>query len=376
MNIGIDAHMLGHHETGNETYIFELVQALTELDQTDQFFIYVEQPAALPDEVTRRANVHIRELETRSPAPRLLSELPRRAGQDRLDLLHVTYNAPLRLHRSCALVVTVHDISFTRFPQFFSRRDRLVLGTLVPRSVRAAKQVITDSDSAKRDLLAEYRLPADKVTVTYYAAGPQFRSIADPMQLENVRAKYNTSERFILTVGNLQPRKNIERLVAAFAQAKQEYHLPHRLVIVGQTQWRGSAVAAAVQAQGLASEVLLTGYVPDEDLIGLYSAAEIFVYPSLYEGFGLPVLEAMACGAPVIASNIGPLPEITGGAARLVDPYQVDDIACALGELGNNAVLRAQRREAGLARATKFSWTRTAEQTLEVYKRAVNSNVS
>ena len=181
--------------------------------------------------------------------------------------------------------------------------------------MHAAQQVITDTENAKRDLVQTYHLSPDKITVTHYAAGAQFRRISDQDSLNAIRARYGTGERFILAVGNLQPRKNLERLIQALAHAKAEGGLPHKLVIVGQRAWRDAPILKA--AQGLANEVLLTGYVPADDLPLLYNAAEVFVYPSLYEGFGLPVLEAMACGTPVIASNVSSLPEIAGDAAQI-----------------------------------------------------------
>lgn len=368
MNIGIDAHMLGHNETGNETYILELVRALARRESHDTFLVYVEKPDALPTEVRTAPHIRIVPYMTRSGARRLLRELPQRAAQDNLDVLHISYNAPLHLPAHCALVVTVHDISFEHFPEFFSLHLRTFLHASVPRSARAAQMVITDTASAKHDLVMTYQLAPDKIAVTHYAAAPQFRHITDPAAVQVIRTRYNTGSRFILAVGNLQPRKNLERLIEAFAQAKREYALPHKLVIVGQRLWREAPILQA--ARELGENVILTGYVPAEDLPLMYNAAEIFVYPSLYEGFGLPVLEAMACGTPVITSNVSSLPEIAGDAAHLVDPYSVAEIATALVRVSQDAAYRAELSERGLAQARLYSWERTAQQTLEVYHAA------
>jgi glycosyltransferase involved in cell wall biosynthesis len=366
MNIGIDAHMLGHRETGNETYILQLTQALTEVDDQDDFFVAAEDRELLSPDIRRRRNVHVLELRTRSAVFRLLVELPGLARRHRFDVLHCTYHVPPRC--PCPLVVTVHDISFERHPEFFSIRDRFVLGTLVPHSVRQAHQVITDTEFAKRDLMEIYHLPANKINVTNYAAGQQFHPIQDLDLLSDVRKRYQTSDRFILTVGNLQPRKNLVRLVNAYAQMKQAHGLAHKLVIVGQSAWKSSAVFKAVETNGLDDDVFFTGFIPAEDLPLLYTAAQVFVYPSLYEGFGLPVLEAMACGTPVITSNSSSLPEIAEGAARLVDPRNTDDLAAALVQVLSDQGLQKEMREKGLARARTFSWERTAHQTLEVYR--------
>ncbi|HZQ10525.1 MAG TPA: glycosyltransferase family 1 protein [Anaerolineae bacterium] len=369
MNIGIDAHMLGHNETGNETYVLELVRALAVRDPGDTFFVYVENPHALSPEITNAAQVRVVPYATRSGARRLVWELSRRAAQDCLDVLHLSYNAPLHVPPACALVVTIHDISFEHFPQFFSRRLRAFLRVSVPRSAYAAQHIITDTESAKRDLVNTYRLPPDKITVTHYAAGAQFHPISDPAALNAVRARYNTGDRFILAVGNLQPRKNLERLMRAFALAKQHAALPHKLVIVGQRLWRAAPILQA--ARGMPDQVILTGYVPATDLPLLYNAADVLAYPSLYEGFGLPVLEAMACGTPVITSNVSCLPEIAGDAAHLINPRSVQDIADALVRVTTDTAYRGELGRRGVARAQLFSWERTAQQTLAVYYSAI-----
>lgn len=367
LRIGIDAHMLGSRETGNETYIRGLLTGLTGCAGDECFFVYVEHPDALPFVVRDHPRIRVIPLASRSSIRRLGWELPRRAHLDRLDVLHVTYNAPLRLPRTCARVVTIHDLSFEHFPEFFAPHLRLLLKLSVPRSARAADAVLVDSEFVKRDLVATYRLAPDKIAVTHAAVEAEFRRVDEAAALDPIRAKYRTGARFILGVGNLQPRKNWLRLIEAFAQAKQEHRLPHTLVIVGPRAWQSEQVVAA--AQGLDDAVVFTGYVPTSDLVLLYNAAEVFVYPSLYEGFGLPVLEAMACGTPVITSNVSALPEIAGDAALLVNPYATQDIAAALVRVVSDEAYRAELRARGLARAREFSWERTAAQTLPVYRK-------
>jgi glycosyltransferase involved in cell wall biosynthesis len=368
MRIGVDAHMLGLNETGNETYVFELLRALASLTLDDRILVYVERPEALPAEFKHAPHISIVPYRTKSGTRRLLLELPRLAARDRLDVLHISYNAPLHLPVHCALVVTVHDISFEHFPRFFSRRLRAFLRTSVPRSVRAAQHVITDTENAKWDIVKTYRLSPDKITVTHYAAGAHFRVINDAAQLRAIRAKYKTGDRFVLAVGNLQPRKNWERLIRAFARAAGDGALPHKLVMVGQRHWQNAPILEA--AGRLGEQVVITGYVSPDDLLLLYNAAEVFAFPSLYEGFGLPVLEAMACGTPVITSNVSSLPEIAGDAALLVDPYREQQIAEALARMMQDEGFRAELGARGLARAREFSWDRTARQTLEVYHTA------
>jgi glycosyltransferase involved in cell wall biosynthesis len=204
-----------------------------------------------------------------------------------------------------------------------------------------------------------------KIRVTPYAAHTRFRVLPDRSLLSQVKSKYKTSNHFILAVSNMQPRKNLSRLMQAFARARQQHGIPHKLVLVGQQLWLTENDLA--QARILGDSVVLTGYVPDADLPLLYNAADVFAYPSLYEGFGLPVLEAMACGTPVITSNLSSLPEVAGDAALLVNPYSVEEMSDALVQVLTNGALKTSLRERGLARAGTFSWERTARQTVEVY---------
>lgn len=363
MKIAIDAHMLGHRETGNETHIRELLSALADLETQDEFYILLEPGQSAP--VPARENWHSLTLPSRSPFRRLLYDLPRLARQYRFDVLHVTYNAPF--FSPCPFVVTVHDVSYVRHPEFFSLRDRLVLSALVPRSVRAAHRVFTVTEFAKRELGAVYHVPPGKIDVTPNAASENFSQEVDRARLQAVRTKYGTSPDYILAVGNLQPRKNLTRLIRAYARAVQSHNLAHKLVLVGQPQWKASEVLRAVEEQGLRNRVILTGFVPDDELRLLYNAATVFVYPSLYEGFGLPVLEAMACGTPVIASNTSALPEIAGDAARLVDPRDVDELARALVEMLSDTALRETFTQKGLAHVKTFSWQATARRVWEAY---------
>jgi glycosyltransferase involved in cell wall biosynthesis len=365
MNIGIDAHMLGHNETGNETYILELVRSLAQRESGDTFTVYVENPDALPPEAVVAPHIRVMRYNTRSGFARLLRELPEYVVRDKLDVLHVSYNAPPRVVPGCALVVTIHDISFEEHGEWFPHKLRAFLRWSVPRSARRAHVVLTDTECAKQELVRLYQLAPGKIHVTPYAAARHFRPIADTGALARVRARYKTSDKYVLAVSNMQPRKNLARLMQAFTMARARYSVPHRLVLVGQPLWLYGPLVR--QARELGDSVIMTGYVPDADLPLLYNAADVFCYPSLYEGFGLPVLEAMACGTPVITSHLSSLPEVAGNAARLVNPYDTEELARALGELLTDENARANLKSMGIARARSFSWERTAKQTVEAY---------
>jgi glycosyltransferase involved in cell wall biosynthesis len=428
MHIAIDAHMVGEQETGNETYIVNLTRALLYVTNRDpkgfawdpvgpanatqrlsstrraqqrrfgsmpRFFLLSTHPdrlrAALPELAACR-NVEVIAVRPEMAALRIPFGLPWATLRGSFDLLHVTYNAPpISL---CPTVVTIHDISFEHYPQFFSPRDRFILKTLVPRSAQQAAQVITVSQHAKREIIERYHLPPEKTTVTYEAAGEQFQPVADPDSLQAVRAKYGIGDgAFVLALGNLQPRKNIARLAAAFAQVMNTEQSPDHsippgrfrvpqsssppiLVIAGKAQWRESEVYQAVKQAGIERQVIFPGYVDDADLPALYSAATVFVYPSLYEGFGLPPLEAMACGTPVICSNAASLPEVVGDAALLVEPTDTASLAQALFQVLGDPALRSDLSRSGLQRAGQFSWTRCALETLQVYAQALTGRVS
>lgn len=366
MRVGIDAHMVGARKTGNETYIVNLLGALRALPGEDRYIPLTPHPAALEGPlgpVARAQAIRV------WPSPSFLRVplgMPLAAGWHGLDLLHMTYFVP----PICPVpaVVTVHDLSFEVYPETFSPSDRLLLSWGVPFSVRRAVRIIAVSDFTKRDLVRRYGLPEEKIRVTHEAAAPWFCRVEDELRLQALRRRYDLSQRYILSVGNLQPRKNLRALLEAFRFAKAERRIPHRLVIVGKPGWEGAAFFREVKEQGLEGEVAFTGYVPVEDLPGLYSGTDLFVYPALYEGFGLPPLEAMACGTPVVASNAASLPEVLGDAALLVNPRDTKGLASAMLEVLSDSVLARRLSGLGLARAGKFSWDRTASETVEVYR--------
>jgi glycosyltransferase involved in cell wall biosynthesis len=388
VKIAIDAHMVGERETGNEVYTLNLIRALLALPVEDprqgtdargevEFVLYTPHPERL---LPRLDPAHPAPVVRRiwpGPAPlRIPFGLPLATGRDRADLLHVNYVAPPL--GTCPHVVTVHDISFERYPRFFSPRDRWMLRALVPFTMRRAARVITVSQHARQEIIGRYRLPADRVAVTYEAAAAQFRPVTDLAALAAVRARYGLGERYLLALGNLQPRKNLARLVDAYADLRRagrgspsgDRLADVQLVLAGQAQWRESELYAKMRQSGLEQEVRFPGYVEEADLPALYSGALAFVYPSLYEGFGLPPLEAMACGAPVICSNAASLPEVVGDAALLVAPTDTSALAVALAQVVNQPGLAAELAAKGLRRAAQFTWQKCAAETLAVYRAA------
>lgn len=370
LRVLIDAHMIGERETGNETYITHLIQALRALDTNLELIIACAHRdktfTALgpPDDKCRYHQV------STSPWRRLGWELSNLAQREQADVIHVTYIGPLRT--PCPLVTSIHDVSYKVEPSWFSPRDRRVLGMGIGRTVRYAKRIITISEHSKSEIIEKLHVPADKITVALLAAAANY-----VRQPESVRSSYSPqalgiNTPFVLAVGNLQPRKNLLRLIDGYARMTHAH--PERneqLVLVGKAQWRETELPKLIADLGITDRVIFTGYVSDEELVSLYNHAALFAYPSLYEGFGLPVLEAMACGAPVLTSTAASIPEVAGDAAFYVDPTDTDAIAGGLLTILQDPTMQERLRKLGLEQARRFTWRTTAEATLDMYRRAL-----
>ena len=291
-------------------------------------------------------------------------------GFDRLlpgaELFHATEHLLMPL-RHTPSVLTIHDLVFRLFPHYHKPLNYAFLNLAMPLFIRRADHLIAVSHSTRQDLVRLYDVDPDKITVIYEAADPRFR----PQPIEEIRRvqrKYSLPERFILSLGTLEPRKNYQRLVEALALLRQKPGAEGwRLVIVGGKGWLYGPFFRRLEELGLEHEVILLGHVPNEDLPALYSAATLFVFPSLYEGFGLPPLEAMACGTPVVCSRASSLPEVGGRAARYVNPTSTEEIAQAIHEVLVDEVLQEEMRERGVEQAKQFSWERAAQETMALY---------
>jgi len=283
------------------------------------------------------------------------------------DVVHFT-NGMLPLMSPVPTVVTIHDMSLRLYPRYHPPRRVLLNRPLVDLAARRAGAIITPSDTARRDIVRFYDLDPARVHVVYEAAAPSFRRVTDPVELERVRRKYHLDERIILYVGTIEPRKNLPKLIDAFAGRRQAGELSHQLVCVGPYGWLSRGIEDQIARTHLAHAINFTGYVPFEDLPALYSLAEMFVYPSMYEGFGLPVVEAMACGTPVVTSAAGALAEIGGAAIEKVDRVDGDALGKAIVALARSRARRQDLSAAGLARAAIFSWERAAGESLEIYR--------
>jgi glycosyltransferase involved in cell wall biosynthesis len=382
MRIGIDGRALTGRFTGDRTYWRNLLRALPALDPHAEYLVYSRTEIArgeLPD----APNVRCRVVPAVNDRLWTLMALPGALRRDRADLVHVQYTAPPPGLCPCPVVTTVHDISFRLYPQWFPARHRALLNLTVPPSMRRAARVITDSVSSRRDILRTYQLPEQKVVAILLGVAEEFIAAgarAGQMPYEEARryvqAKFGLERPFVLAVGVLQPRKNLNMLAEAFGLMRCRYGLLHQLALVGKAGWgtEQEALRQAAARHGgaeAAEAVVSTGYVEDADLPILYRACEAFTYPSLYEGFGLPPLEAMACGAPTIVSDAPPMPEMAGDAALIVGATDVSAWADTMARVVMEPALSADLRRRGPQRAGQFTWQTTAARTLEVYRATI-----
>ena len=362
MRFSVDAHAIGQHLTGNETYIRNLLNCFAALDRRADFVTYLSRKTAF-QEVPERFH---KRLVAVNPFLRLGVDMPRRLRQDRPNVLHVQYTAPVFC--PSPVVVSVHDVSFLEHPEYFTKFRALQLRCTVHRTIRSAARVLTPSEFSKRSILNAYGLSEEKVVVLPNGVCSSFRPIARETAQRFVRSSLGLQSPFVLSVGDLQPRKNHVGLIHAFEKLVREYpQLTHHLVIVGKETWYAPAIRAAAKRSSVADRIHFTGFVSDEDLLRLYGACDLFAYPSFYEGFGLPILEAMACGRAVVCSNTSAMPEVADSAALLFDPQSSDELMLAMRDLLLNPELRTRMERLGLQRAAMFSWEGTAGKTLELY---------
>jgi len=363
MRFAVDAHAIGRHLTGNEVYIRSLLRSFASLDKTSEFIAYISATGAeswIPERFSVRRV-------SGNPYKRLGWDLGQAVRADKPDLLHVQYTSPLRT--SVPTVVTVHDVSFLKHPEYFTAMRRAQLRITVAQTVKTAARIITVSEFSRDAILEAYGVSPDTVHVVPNAANPDFRVIGRD-KARAIAAEYlKMDSPFILSVADLQPRKNQIGLIAAFAKLMAEMpRLKHHLVLTGQETWFTPKVKEAARASGFAARIHFTGFASDDQLLGLYNACECFAFPSFYEGFGLPILEAMACGRAVACSNTSAMPEVADGAGLLFNPADVDDIKRALMDILVDGELRARMERLGLQRASLFTWQKSARATLDIYK--------
>ena len=376
MRIGINAHKLsfepGFRQAGTSRYIEALLQELPAIAGDDEVLAFSGRvPDDWIDRFPRLIDWKQARFPTGWPPARILWEQTAGTGlgvRYGLDVMHCPLNvAPL--FPGAPTVVTVHDIAYERFPEHYPRGQRQYLSAMTRISTRRAKRVIAVSEATARDLVEVYDVRRDRIDVIPNGVEHRFRPHAAE-ELAAFKLKNGLPEHFLLFVGTLQPRKNLDGLLRAYALIADRIDWP--LVVIGGAGWLYSPIQRLVKRLGIGNRVRFTGYVLPEDLPGWYAAAEIFVLPSHYEGFGLPVVEAMASGTPVITSSTSSLPEVAGGCAILANPSSPGAIAGAILKLAEEPERRRELSGLGVRRAQQFTWRRAAEATYAVYRRAAN----
>jgi glycosyltransferase involved in cell wall biosynthesis len=362
--IGVDATPLLGERSGVGNYTARLLAAQLKTEPERDYLLYSNRPLENLEPELERAK-RIPGYLPRSRWLWMQLMLPRIIRQTEPDLCHFT-NALAPIWSNKPYVLSIYDATLFLYSRYHPRTRLLAIRMMLPMAVRRASAVITISKSAQHDLQQVLKIPPEKIHIVYGAAPKNFEPVRNPEKLAQIRQKYKLPDQFLLYVGTLEPRKNLTRLVRAFSHLKEQGQ-PHKLVLAGPWGWSMNGFQQQIEELGLGESVQMLGYIPDEDLPGLYSLATVFVFPSLYEGFGLPPLEAMACGTPVLSSKNSSLAEICGDAAYLVDPLDEESLLEGLQRVLGDKTLREKLGEFGRKRAAEFSWERAARETSAVY---------
>ena len=376
IRIGYITYGLDRTPAGIGRYTFELLKALASLPESPEIVLLTTEREDLYG-IWKQFEHHP------LPGCRLLPSLltfgnmaVSIAGKSyHLDIIHdPTGTAPfLGPQLGTRRVVTIHDAFAYVHPETHNQLDNWRYHWMLPYAARRADEILTISHCSRRDLTRYMDLPNERINVTYLGVDPRFRPDLPSDELENVLSRYRIQQPFLLFVGGINARKNVSRILEAYVRVR-ERNPGISFVVIGKRQWQTSGIDETLKRLNLDSHVQFTGYVPDTDLPALYHTAEMFLFPSLYEGFGLPLLEAMACGTPVITSNISSLPEVAGNAALSVNPLDVNELTSAIELLLTDMALKDCLRQRGLEQARRFTWEKTAHETVAVYMKMLSEN--
>ena len=375
MRIGINASKISDVHTGVGRYTSNLCSTILKTGSKNDYYLYTpgRMGNAIPTNI-EGAHLEKPAASTRNNTLRILWEqmvLPIYSRKDRLDLFHYTDHALSLLFRKCPIIITVHDIAYLCLPNLLNTSRKIYKKNILHVSIHKADIIIADSYATKRDIIEYFGIREGKIRVIHLGVESRFRPISN---VEGFRLKNNLPSKMILNVGTLEPRKNVVSLIKAFKKLREKGFKDYKLVIAGEKGWLYEEIFREVDHSDLKQEIFFLGVVGDEDLPLLYNCADIFVYPSLYEGFGLPPLESMACGIPVITSNTSSLPEVIGDAGIMINPTDVNSLCEAMHSVLTNKELWYHMSRKGLERAKLFSWDNTAKKILEIYEEALSSN--
>lgn len=365
LTIAIDIREAGHQKTGKGWYTFNLVQTILKLDQHNHYLLYTDDakiPFTLPD------NAEFKIIHEKSWKWHLKALKDIREPKVDIFFAPTSYIIPAFAPKNLKVIMTVHDMVAFLFPGSHNAKAVIIERLTMRKAIKKAAQIFVVSDNTKKDLLKYFRYPKEQIQTIPCAISDFYRSPIDPEELAQFRQKLNIPEKFILAVGTLEPRKNFPTLIKSFVIIKRK-HPDYKLVIVGKKGWRAHHIDETLKKYELHNDVIFPGYLGDEDLKKMYTLASIFVFPSLYEGFGIPPLEAMACGCPVISSNVASLPEVIGDAGLLIEPKNAHKWADAVCSLIENDQIRTMLIERGRRRAEKFTWESSAALALAAFEK-------
>ncbi len=371
MRIGIDIRVIGKNRTGDEVYFFNLVKNLAATDKKNEFHLYVdrdpENDAGLAEEIRKLnlgANFQIDFIKKTNRFCWNFWYLPMHLRKNPVDIFHTQYIAPFWLPKNTKLVLTIHDISFNFFPEYIKKLDLFFLKTLLARGIRRADKIITVSASERRQIVDFYKIPLKKVDFTYDGVDfEKFSQNFSDEQKNAIRAKYKLPRKFLLYLGTLQPRKNILVIIEALK------NLDLQLVLAGNREAHNfdQKIDEAIEKNGLQDKIIFAGWIDEEDKPILLQMADCFVFPSLYEGFGIPIIEAMSAGTPIICSDIPVFREIGKDAALFCDPKNSQQFAENISKILTDQSLRKKLVRSGIENARNFAWRKTTEKTLKIY---------
>jgi glycosyltransferase involved in cell wall biosynthesis len=369
MHIAIDVRM-GHTRVGMGVYVRGIVSNLGKIDKENEYFIILNK-GGKDNFVPLQDNFHkiFTNITYSDYLKRDLWEqvyLPNLLNENRIDIYHGT-NYSLPLFAKTKMVLTIFDMISFLSSKWYKSISRYRVQKLLNLSAKRADKIITGSENSKKDIVNILGIPEEKIKVIYIGVDEEYKIINDQSKLNFVKAKYSISKKFILHVGSMNPRKNIPRLIEAYGKLPMQLLKEYRLVLVGEKGWRSNEILAKIEQLGLKNSVIFTGLVEDDDLPLLMNEASLLAFPSLYEGFGIPPLEAMACGVPVVASNASSIPEVVGDAALLFDPYNVEEMTALICEVLTDEELRDDLVKRGFEHMKHFSWEKAAQETLAVY---------
>jgi len=376
MKIGIESTpLLWGKKTGIGWYAYHLLKNIKKIDKENFYTLYccsVKQYSKkfnLKDEFkSSNFNVSIKFFPNRIYNYTVQIFLPVELFYGRFDIIHTLHPfSPIKIKSK--YVATIHDLTPLISNDWFSELHSKKFKFIITKTIKRADKIIADSISTKNDIIKFFNYSEENIEVVYLAADDIYRPIEDKEEIEKIKKKYGISKNYILFVGTIEPRKNLVRLLSVFERFKNKFN-DYQLVIVGQTGWMTEKFFEKLKnlPENVKKDIILTGYIPVEDMIFLYNGCALFIYPSLYEGFGLPVLEAMSCGVPVVTSNISSLPEVGSDACIYVDPYNEEEIIYTVEKVLTDESLRKKMKEKGLERAKLFRWEKTAKKTIDVYK--------